>query len=144
MKLKKSMISNVSSAIASQDEQQDEVEEIKRSDLQEIAEVGEEGVYDISTNGPASQLKDTNKFNSKRPAALIPEKATTSGTSSRRPAGLTVDTAKGKIQGVQNKNIADFSPMTPSKTIGVRFQNKGYVNVDALKSPLLPGMSQSS
>ena len=43
------------------------------------------------------------------------------GTASRRPAGLTVDTTKGKLAGVMNRNIAEFSPMTPSKTIGVRF-----------------------
>ena len=91
----------------------------------------------------STQLKDNNKFTSKRPPGLVPEKTVPSTTSTRRPAGLTVDTTKGKNVGVQNKNIGDFSPMTPSKTIGVRFQaqNKGYVNIDALKSPLLPGMS---
>lgn len=140
--MKKGMVSNVSpSAIDSQDYGD---EEAKRGEqLQEIAEVGEEGVTDPSAHTTSTQLKDTSKFNNKRPPGLIPEKSTASTTSNRRPAGLTVDTTKGKNVGVLNKNVADFSPMTPSKTIGVRFQaqNKGYVNLDALKSPLLPGMS---
>ena len=89
--------------------------------MQEIAEVGEEGVTDPSVNTTSTQLKDTNKFTSKRPPGLIPDKGTASTTTSRRPAGLTVDTSKGKTAGTMNKNIADFSPMTPSKTIGVRF-----------------------
>lgn len=119
MKMKHSLFSNVSSAIQSQE---GDDEEIKRGDqLQEIAEVGEEGVTDPSVNTASTQLKDTNKFASKRPPGLIPEKAPASTTTSRRPAGLTVDTSKGKTAGTMNKNIADFSPMTPSKTIGVRF-----------------------
>jgi hypothetical protein len=121
MKMKKSMFSKDSSAIPSHDEEDDELEESKRPDqLFEISEVGEEGVTDAANYTTSAQLKDTSKFN-KRPAALFPEKAQAMGTSSRRPAGLTVDTTKGKIVGAQNKNIADFSPMTPSKTIGVRF-----------------------
>lgn len=49
LKMKKSMLSNVSSAIVSQEEGEDDQEEVKRADhLCEIAEVGEEGVSDPS------------------------------------------------------------------------------------------------
>ena len=99
MKMKKSMVSHISSAVASQDENDDDLEESKRPDqLFEISEVGEEGVTDPANYTTSAQLKDTSKFN-KRPAALFPEKAQATGTSSRRPAGLTVDTTKGKIVG---------------------------------------------
>ena len=101
MKMKKSM---VSSAVASQDDNnnygEEDLEESKRpaDQLFEIAEVGEEGVNDPSNYTTSAQLKDTSKFN-KRPAALFPEKAQSTATTSRRPAGLTVDTTKGKIVG---------------------------------------------
>lgn len=99
MKMKKSMVSHISSAVASQDENDDDLEESKRPDqLFELSEVGEEGVTDPANYTTSAQLKDTSKFN-KRPAALFPEKAQVTGTSSRRPAGLTVDTTKGKIVG---------------------------------------------
>jgi hypothetical protein len=100
MKMKKSMVSHISSAVASQDENDEDLEESKRpaDQLFEISEVGEEGVTDPANYTTSAQLKDTSKFN-KRPAALIPEKAQVTGTSSRRPAGLTVDTTKGKIVG---------------------------------------------
>lgn len=121
--MKKSLFSKDSSAISVHDEEDDdELEESKRpaDQLYDISEAKEEGVTDAAHYTSSAQLKDTSKFN-KRPAALFPEMAQAMGTSSRRPAGLTVDTTKGKIVGAQNKNAADFSPMTPSKTIGVRF-----------------------
>jgi hypothetical protein len=66
-------------------------------------------------------------------------------TASRRPAGLTVDTTKGKLAGVMNRNIPEFSPMTPSKTIGVRFNAyKNIMNPDLLMSPKLPSVTSPS
>jgi hypothetical protein len=97
--MKKSMVSHVSSAVASKDDNDEDLEESKRPDqLFEISEVGEEGANDPSNYTTSAHLKDTSKFN-KRPAALFPEKAQATSTTSRRPAGLTVDTTKGKIEG---------------------------------------------
>lgn len=75
------------------------------------------------------------KLINKRPPTSQTEK---SNGASRKHPGLTVDTSKGKPKPV--RNISDFSPMTPSKTIAVRFNpsNKGATNLDALKSPHLP------
>jgi hypothetical protein len=80
----------------------------------------------------ANQQLTMSKFLNKRPPTQQADK--TAGFS-RRPPGLTVDTSKAKPLAI--RNISDFSPMTPSKTIAVRFNPnlKMSSNLDALKSP---------
>jgi hypothetical protein len=119
------MMSNNSSVVASNVDNSDDDEEYKNPGHAQTAEdVGEDAVA-----GSVAQLQFS-KFASKRPE---PEAT----AASRRPAGLTVDTTKGKFGG--QKHMSDFSPMTPGKGIAVRFNTNAKGNpADALKAPHLP------